>query len=177
MKEYWDAIRRHYAKASVFINKSKKNVWAIDPYAWNGLVYMTPIESALWCDIRQSDTVLYPQYPVLNFFVDFANPVAKVAVECDGRHYHIDKEKDAARDARLTELGWTVYRIPGSACKTEQNQETGESSVARQFIDMVASNHGLRCTEQRKKLYTGAEAIQTYLNTICEMYEIQDEQA
>lgn len=35
---------------------------------------MTPIERWLWADIRHADAVFYPQYPVGNFFVDFANP-------------------------------------------------------------------------------------------------------
>src|SRR3546814_5885241 len=41
--------------------------------------------------------------------------MAKVAVECDGSKFH-DAAKDAARDAELLSMGWSVYRIPGWRC-------------------------------------------------------------
>ena len=47
--------------------------------------------------------------------VDFGNPIAKVALECDGAQFH-DARKDAARDRKLAALGWTVYRVPGWQC-------------------------------------------------------------
>ena len=115
----WTAIRAHYRLYGKEILSSPKNEWAIDPYLWdNGMLRMTPIESALWADIRDAGAILYPQYPVLGFFVDFANPVAKIAIECDGAAYHLDREKDAARDDLLNSAGWRVYRISGRDCFT-----------------------------------------------------------
>jgi hypothetical protein len=58
---------------------------------------------------------LWPQLPVDRFFVDFGNPIAKVALECDGAQWH-DEAKDARRDAILHELGWKVWRAPGWRC-------------------------------------------------------------
>lgn len=40
----------------------------------------------------------------------FAN---HIIVEVDGEQWHKDKEKDAARDAELTEVGFTTYRFTG----------------------------------------------------------------
>jgi very-short-patch-repair endonuclease len=142
----WNAIRDFYKKWHNAILEAGRAEWADeDPYLWDhvGHIELTPIERWLWADIRQVDCVLYPQYPVAGYFVDFANPVAKVAIECDGAAYHTDKAKDAARDKRLFDLGWTVYRISGKACRTEQDEETGASSEARRFIKEIALQHAI----------------------------------
>lgn len=147
----WEAIKRHYDQVTPTILAGPKDDWAIDAYAWDGLgFFMTPIEDWLWQDIRQSNSVFYPQYPIAGFFVDFANPKARVAIERDGAAFHLDKEKDAARDATLAALGWTVYRITGRQCRTEQDEETGESGYARKFINEIADRHGLRRTPNRR---------------------------
>jgi len=41
--------------------------------------------------------------------------VVKVAIECDGAEWH-DAERDAERDRKLKNEGWTIYRVPGSVC-------------------------------------------------------------
>lgn len=138
------AIREFYREMLLLIEASPKNDWAADPYAWSELIDMTPIEAWLWTDIRRADVILYPQFPVGRFFVDFANPRAKVAIECDGRAYHLDKAKDAARDAELQAMGWRVYRITGSDCFKEFNEETRTLSPARKFIDDIAQRHGIK---------------------------------
>lgn len=75
----------------------------------------TPIEAAVWADIRSSGLPLWPQLPVGRFFVDFGNPVAKIALECDGKQWH-DPAKDAMRDKELRGMGWIVFRSPGWRC-------------------------------------------------------------
>jgi very-short-patch-repair endonuclease len=121
------------------------NEWGIDTYLWDGLgiIHFTPIEYWLWHDIRAVDAVLYPQYPAGRFFVDFGNPVAKVAIECDGAAYHTDQAKDASRDAELERLGWTVYRFPGWMCKGDFNEETMESSESHRRMLRIAEEHGI----------------------------------
>lgn len=140
----FNAIRDFYREMLPLIEASPKNDWAADPYAWSEVIRMTHIEEWLWADIRQADVILYPQFPVGRFFVDFANPRAKVAIECDGRAYHLDKAKDAARDAELASMGWRVYRITGSDCFREFNEETRAPSPARKFIDDIAARHGIK---------------------------------
>lgn len=87
-----------------------------DPYRLDFTSDMTPIEAAVWSDIRCAGLPFYPQMPALQYFLDFADPFKLIAIECDGKDWH-DAEKDAKRDARLKEVGWTIYRIPGSMCR------------------------------------------------------------
>lgn len=76
----------------------------------------SPIELSTWQSIRAfGKCPLYPQYPVRRYFVDFGNPVVKVALECDGVKWH-DKQKDEERDKILLDAGWIVYRIGGADC-------------------------------------------------------------
>lgn len=140
----WNAIRAHYAYWAPRILAGPRNEWVGGAYAWDDgsrMIIMTPIESWFWADIRACDAVLYPQYPVFNFFLDFANPVAKVAIECDGAAYHQDKAKDAARDRRLADAGWSVYRISGASCRLECDAETGAPSIPMLFMQQICERH------------------------------------
>jgi very-short-patch-repair endonuclease len=139
----WDAISRFYKHVTPLILNAKSNEWAIPPYEWeecDGIVF-TPIETALWHDIRAANAVMYPQYPIYGMFVDFANPVAKVAIECDGAEFHKDKARDAARDEILQSKGWMVYRITGRDCKTDFDEETKQEGNAKKFINEICKNH------------------------------------
>lgn len=113
-------IREHYEYLTPLIvdrSKSYLNGW-VSPYCkidWMGI--FSPIENQAWQAIRGVGSApMYPQYPVDKYFLDFGNPFVKVAIECDGREFHKDKAKDKTRDERLLELGWIVYRVPGSDC-------------------------------------------------------------
>lgn len=49
--------------------------------------------------------------PTGRFFLDFAFPEAKLAIECHSRRWHDSEfrfEKDVARDRALKRLGWTI---------------------------------------------------------------------
>ena len=56
---------------------------------------------------------MYPQFPVREYFVDFGDPVKKIAIEADGQRWHTDGEKDRERQTRIEQEGWFVYRIEG----------------------------------------------------------------
>ena len=141
----WNAIKQHYDWARPVIMAERSDEWAIDPYAWDcGIMRLTPIEDWLWQDIRQANAVMYPQWPVNGVFLDFANPAALVAIECDGAAFHQDKEKDRRRDEKLEALGWRIYRAPGYLCATDYDEETGELSDARKFIDEICSKHPIK---------------------------------
>lgn len=135
------ALREFYANANSEILQAQSNEWGIDPYEVDWLKVFTPIEYALWQDIRQEGLVMYPQYPVAGFFVDFANPRARVAIECDGAAYHTDAAKDSARDTKLRSFGWSVYRITGRDCKTDTDPETMQIGAARAFVRSICSRH------------------------------------
>lgn len=143
MNQY-EAARLFYSTHTPLIMATPRNEWAGDPYAWEPYISLTPIEAWLWGDIRDANVILYPQYPIDRFFADFANPRAKVVVECDGAAYHKDKAKDAARDARMQELGWDVYRLTGRECRSETDQETRVHGVARQVIDAIGDHYGIK---------------------------------
>jgi hypothetical protein len=149
LRARFNRVRAHYRKHEAAITASRDE-WAIDPYAWDheaGIV-LTPIERALWHDIRAEDLVLYPQHPVGRFFVDFGNPAWKVAIECDGARWHVDAQRDADRQAQIEAMGWSVYRISGRDCFTDQEiseDEHGRTRVragaARVFIRDIAARH------------------------------------
>lgn len=141
----FDAVRFFYKDSGPKILASPKNEWAVPPYSWDIFIQMTPIEQQFWEVLRQENIVMYPQYPVGRFFVDFGNPVAKVAVECDGREYHKDKEKDADRDRELNDMGWTVYRITGSDCYEEDEEyedDDGYRCIRKSFARRIARSLG-----------------------------------
>lgn len=151
VRQRFARIQAHYAKHASAI-EGRRSEWAIDPYAWDhdaGIV-LTPIESALWQDIRAEGLVMYPQYPVGRFFVDFANPAARVAIECDGALWHTDAGRDKLRQDEIERMGWSVYRITGRDCLTDTetiDDEDGRSSVrisvARRFIRGIAARHAV----------------------------------
>lgn len=146
----WNDIRRFYRWALPYIMEEREDEWGIDPYEWDAqpIIFFTPIETALWADIRALNAIFYPQFPIGNVFVDFANPKAKVALECDGAAYH-DEEADAKRDAALREKGWRVYRFPGWLCVTDQDRETGKSGEAHVRLREICENNNLirGCTQ------------------------------
>lgn len=137
-------IKKHYESINLLIYKEKSNEWAVDPYACDEYVSFTPIEKALWHDIRSADLVLYPQYPIGRYFVDFANPKAKVAIECDGKQYHQNLEKDLKRQREIESLGWVMYRISGKDCLTDFDEETMQSSKAGKFLESISDLHNIK---------------------------------
>lgn len=148
----WDRARRHYEKHGVRILSTPADQWALDPYAWDfeaGLK-LTPIEQSLWFDIQAESAVLYPQFPVGRYFVDFGNPVAKVAIECDGAAWHTDKAKDEDRQQAIEALGWTVYRITGSDCNKVDAYSVDDLGIdrvefgpARLLMREIVRRHGI----------------------------------
>lgn len=110
----WDAIRYLYGKVKPSILR-RGNGYGINPYIIDWTSYFTPIELDAWQTIRSVGIPLYPQFPVGNYFVDFGDPIRRIALECDGKDYH-SKATDLQRDARLMESGWIVFRVTGSEC-------------------------------------------------------------
>lgn len=89
----------------------QKSFYNSYPYDWS--LIFTPIERMAWEAIRRyGRIVLYPQFPVERFHLDFGNPGLKIGLELDGLAYH-DPVKDFERDRELKKLGWKIYRITG----------------------------------------------------------------
>lgn len=147
LAEYQDAttyydrlkiLRNFYlANEEEIVSLSKKNLYMFFiSYPIDWLTLFTPIEKDAWESIRiKGRLVLYPQYPVLNYHVDFGNPRFKIALEIDGKQFH-NIEKDKARDKVLKEHGWTVIRISGSEMVNLKFKD-----------DLACSQEGLGLTE------------------------------
>lgn len=139
--ERFALFRHNYRVKAALVDAGMETWFRCDPYRiadWASI--FTPIESAIWSDIRCAGICMWPQLPVGRFFLDFGNPVAKIAIECDGHQFHQDKAKDAARDAELAALGWEVLRIPGWRCKNgypdmEPDMPRAEREARQQFIN------------------------------------------
>lgn len=102
----WQAIRNIYET----IGTDRYTPYPVD---WTKI--FTPIERMAWGEIRDRGLPFYPQFPIGRFFVDLADPVRKIVIECDGKAFH-SAIKDAARDEVLNSLGWRVFRVSGADC-------------------------------------------------------------
>jgi very-short-patch-repair endonuclease len=147
----WGRIRAYYRANAASINDAGRDSWGVEPYSWEteAGIRFTPIEQAIWQDIRSLDAVLYPQFPVGRRFVDFGNPVAKVAIECDGAAFHLDQKADRQRQAEIESYGWTVYRFTGRECMTDEHERMGETAwetvqgEAFGRLRKILQNHGM----------------------------------
>lgn len=113
----FESIKAYYQERLPDIMEADPWRWAIEPNEVDWLSMFSPIEADFWSDMRVEGAVLYPQFPVAGFFIDFAHPKVKVAVECDGAKWHMDRVKDWKRDDVLRSMGWSVFRLTGRQCK------------------------------------------------------------
>lgn len=103
--------------------KRPRKFFDVYAFEWNDI--LSPIEKQGWLSLRYASVVLYPQYPALNYYLDFGNPYFKIALELDGQEFHKDVDKDTRRDQRLfDEAGWKVFRTTGSEVN-KRNYEYG----------------------------------------------------
>lgn len=129
----WGFYRQIYMEnLTDIMEASKKDVRKWDnTYYLNWRNHFSPIEKIAWDCIREmSNIVLYPQFPVFNFFIDFANPFLKIGLELDGKNYH-NVEKDSERDLKLQRFGWKIFRISGKEAHQEYftNNELDDKGI------------------------------------------------
>lgn len=81
-----------------------------------GTFWMSPIETKLYEAMRQEGLSPAPQFRIEAYYVDFAFPDLKVAVEADGAAYHSGERmlRDRRRDSFLRGRGWIVKRFYGT---------------------------------------------------------------
>lgn len=127
----FEQIKQAYSENMGDVVESCEQGRWTDPYFYNWK--FTPIEQWAWNDIRRQKVPFYPQFPIAGFFVDFANPAKKLALEIDGRAFH-DSEKDLARDKKLALHGWKVKRFYIEQVKYEQDQPKYRSDSLREFL-------------------------------------------
>lgn len=129
LRERFEWIKAYYAIGTPCIMAEHPWRWALEPNEVDWASWFSPIEAAFWSEMRQEGAVLYPQYPVGGYFLDFAHPKVKVAVECDGAKWHMDRQKDWRRDDALRAQGWTVFRLTGRQCFESSEVEADDSGA------------------------------------------------
>ena len=123
----WSILREMYAEITPEILAGDRR----GPYVleWD----FTPIEYDLWQSVRYYGLPFWPQYPVGRYFVDFGDPVRRIALEADGHDFH-DARRDAQRDAELGALGWRVFRFEGWRCwKGADDPESADAKLVEQL--------------------------------------------
>ena len=114
-----------------------------------GEVWMSPIEFKLYEAMRQEGLSPTPQHRIEAYFVDFAFPDIKLAIEADGLAFHTGdrRERDRNRDRFLARRGWTVKRFHG----TTIHQKAGNCAyVIKQEVD-TRRRHALAHSKQKEK--------------------------
>ena len=81
-----------------------------------GDIWMSPIEFELYEAMHREGLSPLPQFCVHGYYVDFAFPQVRLAVEADGAAYHRDARLrgDHKRDWILRRYGWRVLRFQGT---------------------------------------------------------------
>lgn len=152
-------VRELYDGLDEKLQSHPANRYMMDPYLWESAgIVMSPIEQALWSEARQAGIVLYPQYPVGRFFVDFANPAARVAIECDGKEFHQDIAADISREKIIESFGWRVYRISGADCFAglHGNADVFRDPIERLFL-RICSDYKSMETPAMRRLAAGVK--------------------
>jgi very-short-patch-repair endonuclease len=116
-QEYFNLLkeaRAYYEKfEGEIIESTIRGKW-LGAYSYDWVSLFSPAEYLVWAAIRYMGRImLYPQHPVGKYYVDFGNPYYRIALEVDGKEFHV-KEKDIIRDTDLFRLGWKVFRVTGS---------------------------------------------------------------
>lgn len=110
----WTLIREIYKEVIHDIEEAEKVGSGVDPYFVDWMKVFTPVEEDAWQSIRGQGLRFYPQFPVLSYFIDFADPIKKIGLEIDGRDWHTNRDKDRARDLELLSAGWRIFRVTGA---------------------------------------------------------------
>jgi very-short-patch-repair endonuclease len=112
-------VKELYELKMPAINEAMQKKGRYRPYQFREVYWpnlFTPIEKIGWEYLRNYPALdFYPQFPVAGYWLDFADPQKKIAIEMDGAEWH-NPERDTIRDEKLSLLGWKVFRIPGKEC-------------------------------------------------------------
>lgn len=98
--EHAERLRRYYAE------HPEKHVC----YIVGQKGHETSIERAMRVALTDAGIAFVPQHHIGRYWVDFAIPSHRLAIEVDGAYWH-DAERDAVRDHNLSAMGWSVVRF------------------------------------------------------------------
>jgi hypothetical protein len=114
-------VRQAYMEMADIVLDAARRSRIAQPYflPWEQFWQRSPPEFGVWWSIHYYGRMpLYPQYPILNYFVDFGDPWQRIGIEVDGKQYH-DAGKDLRRYKELLEIGWKIFRIPAAETSSE----------------------------------------------------------
>jgi|GEM_PF-3328785 len=154
-----EEIRAFYNRESDAILKhqrAQRKGWGIDINSFRFVEHMSPAEQEMWLAIKCSQTFLFPEVPVLKYFIDFGHLHLRVGLEVDGKDFH-DQQLDMARDLELWQCGWVIFRIPAREVLSDLNRAPEEDddfwhpNNLDQIQDFLTSTGEglLRCLEWR----------------------------
>ena len=124
-------IRRYYRDALpeiMSLAKTNLSMWYSKyPFDWR----FNKNEKSLCSSICHRPMAMYPEFPVLNYFVDFGNPFLQIAIEADSKTFH-DKGRDTERDHNLLQEGWKTFRV---SYKENFEPFVGLGEIAEMILD------------------------------------------
>lgn len=127
MPDKWGFIRQIYMEYLPIIIAQGKGPYSHFPIL-DWVEHMNECENEVWTSLRNSHAVLYPQYPVFNYFIDFANPCLRIGLEVDGKQHDIIK--DRGRDELLAHINWKIYRITAQEVYSKSNFYPNQSGFS-----------------------------------------------
>jgi very-short-patch-repair endonuclease len=123
-----------------------------------GLVWMSPIESRLYEAMKAEGLSPTAQFCVEGYFVDFAFPDIRLAVEADGGAYHTGeaRERDRKRDWILKNAGWSVKRFHGT---TIYNKAGNCAFVIRREVEAARAQDARLAAEAQHRRQARRDAV------------------
>jgi very-short-patch-repair endonuclease len=170
----WGFLRQIYMELLPWILERARIdvVTPIIPYPVDWSRYFSPIEQVAWGSIRGHYMALYPQFPVFNFFIDFANPHLRIGLELDGKAFH-DPEKDKIRDTLLWRHGWRIFRVTGKEANTNfRHLEDVEQEIREDDSGDLSYQEGYVHQDIRHWMMNTADGV---IYAIKQVYFIQNE--
>lgn len=71
----------------------------------------SPIERVVYNALKTAGLCPVMQYPLDKYWIDFAFPEYKIAIEYDGKQHLNRQLEDEKRDEDIRSMGWEVYRL------------------------------------------------------------------
>jgi len=105
--------------------------------------FISSIEKAMKTFLVELGIDFSQQHPIKKYFVDFALPDVKIAIEVDGHYWHRDSERDNARQREIEREGWLVIRFgedemmdDPEGCKNRLQRILKNHAGEYQFVDV-----------------------------------------
>jgi hypothetical protein len=103
----------------------ERNHW----YALEWYFPFTPNARRTWGIIREIPIGLYPHYPVMQYFIDFADPYRRIAVFIEEKKNPWQPDSIDYQDRLLIMHGWKIFRIPLKVADTYESDLLPEHLV------------------------------------------------